>query len=224
MKTCPRCFKDLPLSEFHKDSLRKDGLAFKCKQCVRHYAIANKDAIIAKTTEWQKNNPEKVKSYIANYRAKQRQLNPPKVRITLTPEQKAIKKKETALRDKEKRNNYNSLYREKNREKLNAKKREYYKNNSDKRISGNHRRRANKLNNRFEFYTQEQVIQAYGAICYICNIKIDMTAPRRPGRIGWELGLQIDHVIPISKNGPDNLENVRPTHAKCNLKKSDTMI
>jgi len=34
-------------------------------------------------------------------------------------------------------------------------------------------------------------------------------------------GLQIDHVIPIVKGGPDTLNNVRPAHGLCNIKKKD---
>ena len=46
-----------------------------------------------------------------------------------------------------------------------------------------------------------------------------MNAPRQTGLDGWENGLQIDHLIPISKGGPDTLINVRPTHGLCNLRK-----
>jgi len=33
------------------------------------------------------------------------------------------------------------------------------------------------------------------------------------------MGLHIDHVMPLSKGGPDTLENVRPAHGSCNVKK-----
>ena len=46
-----------------------------------------------------------------------------------------------------------------------------------------------------------------------------MTASRLIGRGNWKLGLHIDHVISLSKNGPDTLANVRPSHALCNLSK-----
>lgn len=72
-----------------------------------------------------------------------------------------------------------------------------------------------------EHYDELQVIKTYGSFCHICNIEIDFGAPRKVGLKGWENGLHIDHLIPISKNGPDTLENVRPSHAKCNLQKSN---
>ncbi len=46
-----------------------------------------------------------------------------------------------------------------------------------------------------------------------------MNAPRKPGIPGWEFGLHIEHVVPISKNGADALYNVRPSHGICNLQK-----
>jgi 5-methylcytosine-specific restriction endonuclease McrA len=48
-----------------------------------------------------------------------------------------------------------------------------------------------------------------------------MKASRKVGSKNWEKSLHIDHLIPISKGGSDTLENVRPTHALCNLKKGN---
>jgi len=68
-------------------------------------------------------------------------------------------------------------------------------------------------------YNELQVIATYGANCYICGLAIDFMAPRKCGNPGWELGLHIDHLVPVSKGGPDVLENVRPSHGLCNLNK-----
>lgn len=85
--------------------------------------------------------------------------------------------------------------------------------------SSERRRRANKFNNGFEFYNESEVLDLYGSICHICLNPIDLLAPRQAGVNGWEHGLHIDHVIPLSKGGPDTLENVRPAHGSCNVKK-----
>lgn len=79
----------------------------------------------------------------------------------------------------------------------------------------NRRRRAKES----KLYNELQVIATYGPNCHICGLVIDFMAPRKCGVEGWENGLHIDHLIPISKGGPDNLENVRPTHGVCNLNK-----
>ena len=47
-----------------------------------------------------------------------------------------------------------------------------------------------------------------------------MSAPRKCGLPGWQNGLHIEHVIDLALGGLDTLENVRPSHAVCNLKKN----
>ena len=80
------------------------------------------------------------------------------------------------------------------------------------------RRRALKLKNGFEIYKEQEVLDKYGTNCHICNIPIDLNAPRAR-KFGWENGLHIDHLIPLSKGGADTLDNVRPAHGLCNLRK-----
>jgi 5-methylcytosine-specific restriction endonuclease McrA len=68
-------------------------------------------------------------------------------------------------------------------------------------------------------YNELQVIATYGINCHLCGLSIDFMAPRKCGVEGWEFGLHIDHLLPISKGGSDTLQNVRPTHGVCNLRK-----
>jgi 5-methylcytosine-specific restriction endonuclease McrA len=81
------------------------------------------------------------------------------------------------------------------------------------------KRRATKRANGWEKYTEAQVLDLHGAVCHICGDPIDLSLNRKIGTEGWEMSLHIDHVIPISKGGPDTLANVKPSHGKCNLKK-----
>jgi len=122
-------------------------------------------------------------------------------------------------------------WREKNPEKVAAwrinnaeydkqRKKLWAKNNPEKVQIKHNRRRARLLNNKYEKYTIKQVLDLYGSLCHICGIAIDLKASRRVG-IGdnWQNSLHIDHVIPIARGGGDILENVRPSHAICNMKK-----
>jgi len=68
-------------------------------------------------------------------------------------------------------------------------------------------------------YTEPDVINTYGSLCHICGKDIDLMANRKTGKQGWENSLHIDHLIPVAKGGLDILENVRPSHGKCNLMK-----
>ena len=86
------------------------------------------------------------------------------------------------------------------------------------------RNRARKIGVYFDnHFSDQDVLDLYGTTCHLCNEEIDLTAPRVAGIPGWERGLHVDHVIPLSKGGPDVLENVKPSHAKCNMKKSNNL-
>jgi 5-methylcytosine-specific restriction endonuclease McrA len=85
------------------------------------------------------------------------------------------------------------------------------------------RKRAIKFGVQTEWYSPMQVVELYGTDCHICNNPIDFDAPRQVGQPGWEHGLQIDHVIPLSKGGNDLIENVRPSHGYCNNVKNASM-
>jgi 5-methylcytosine-specific restriction endonuclease McrA len=88
----------------------------------------------------------------------------------------------------------------------------------------NNRKRAIRLGLDWEWYSPTQVLEIHGTDCHICKEPIDLDAPRQTGKLGWERGLQIDHIIPLSKGGPDILENVKPSHGYCNNVKNATIM
>jgi 5-methylcytosine-specific restriction endonuclease McrA len=97
--------------------------------------------------------------------------------------------------------------------------RQHYKNNKDLYIAAGRRRRARVRSNPVEVYSTQQVLDTYGTACHLCSEEIDLQANRKAGEEGWERGLHIDHVIPIALGGSDTLDNVKPSHAQCNLSK-----
>lgn len=143
------------------------------------------------------------------------------------PERNRDKTKAYNQRHPERRKETNRKYYESNKQIVKDRINAWVEKNPDKireygRIHAN-RRRARKLENGTEPYTEKQVLELYGKLCHICESKINLSAPRKVGTKGWEKGLHIDHIVPISKGGSDTLDNVRPTHALCNLKKSDLL-
>jgi 5-methylcytosine-specific restriction endonuclease McrA len=64
----------------------------------------------------------------------------------------------------------------------------------------------------------DEVVRVYGNNCAICNEPIDLTLKRTSSR-----GLTVDHWIPLSKGGSDDISNLRPAHWNCNRKKSDNL-
>ena len=117
-----------------------------------------------------------------------------------------------------------ALYRQNNREKISAWGSQWKKNNPDKVRSSGRKRRALKLGNGHEPYTEAEIFALWGIDCHICGEPIDFEAPRHTGDPGWELGLQMDHVIPVFKGGSDTKENVKPAHGICNLRKGTAIV
>jgi 5-methylcytosine-specific restriction endonuclease McrA len=64
----------------------------------------------------------------------------------------------------------------------------------------------------------DEVFRTYGPNCHICQSPIDPLLPRTSKQ-----GLTVDHVIPLSRGGSDNIENLRPAHWSCNNRKSDKL-
>lgn len=215
MKICKKCQVDKSLDLFHRDKGRKDGRMDFCKDCRRVEDKAryqeNLEANRLKSLSYYHRNKDKV-------RAKQRIYwleNRDKLKTAA---------KVYRLHNKDRLKQIEKLWREKNSDRVRLVSKNYRNKNLEKiRLRDNrawHRRKARKLGNGFEQYSVNKVLAKYGTICHICNQQIDLSAARKAGLPGWEKGLQLDHLIPLSKGGPDTLDNVRPSHGKCNLVKS----
>jgi len=57
------------------------------------------------------------------------------------------------------------------------------------------------------------ILEEHGMVCHICDCEIESMA-----------GLHFDHVIPLSKGGPHAADNIRPSHAACNLRKGARLL
>jgi len=86
------------------------------------------------------------------------------------------------------------------------------------------RTKARELGIEYDYHADQDVIDKYGTKCHICNEEIDFTAPRKVGIIGWQRSFHVDHVVPTSKNGSNTIDNVRPSHAECNIRKNATLM
>ena len=115
----------------------------------------------------------------------------------------------------------NAKYLAANKEKEAERKRLYKQKNKEKVALVEANRRARKRNLVNERYSLKEVFDKWGTDCHLCQKPINLTAPRRVGRNGWENGLHIDHLISLSNGGSDALDNVRPAHGYCNIKKGN---
>lgn len=155
-------------------------------------------------------NCETCQEFIKKYRASYYKAN----------REKSIQSaKERYEQNKEVRDVQRRAWARANVEKTREYNRNLYRKNPRASIDRSRRRKIKMLGNGVEPYTLDQVLEEYGQVCYLCEVAIDLTLPRKIGVKGWQYGLHLDHVYPISKGGSDCLENVAPTHAICNLNK-----
>lgn len=96
----------------------------------------------------------------------------------------------------------------------------YSKENPQRMRMYRRNRRARKKSAESEKYLESDILHIYGIECHICQETIDLSAPKKVGTTGWEKGLHLDHVIPLAKGGSDTVDNVRPAHGICNVRKS----
>lgn len=62
-KYCKKCDTTKPVSEFHKNAARKDGLTLYCRQCNNRSGKEWHEKNPDYKKEWRKNNPDKCKEY-----------------------------------------------------------------------------------------------------------------------------------------------------------------
>lgn len=124
-----------------------------------------------------------------------------------------------------------------NRDALAARKRELYKADPEaarqrtaewrKRNPGSHRRWREANPEKWALLNREnqrrrrsgdrvdysKILDRDGWVCHLCGYPI----------AGLE-DLHFDHVIPLAKGGPHSMANIRPAHAKCNLRKGAKLL
>lgn len=62
-KICKKCKKEKSLSDFYKDSSKKDGLQNKCKECCKKYYQSHKKQHKKTMANWRKMNPVAIKKH-----------------------------------------------------------------------------------------------------------------------------------------------------------------
>jgi 5-methylcytosine-specific restriction endonuclease McrA len=230
-KACTQCKQIFPATSefFCWESKSKGKLNARCKPCLSERRKANADYMREYSKKWRMVNDADIKKKKKIYRQKNKDIIKERSRIYAQKYREEIKKRKAIeyQNNKERYRQKSREYHKKNAERNRQRVKEWAKNNPDQhreaKLRAGRKRRAVIKGSPTSPYTENNVISTYGINCHICGLKIDLSLPRQVGKPGWEKGLHIDHLIPISKGGPDTLENVRPAHGRCNIDKGATI-
>ena len=67
--------------------------------------------------------------------------------------------------------------------------------------------------------THEEIAERDGFVCHLCGEIVDMDLPRTS-----RMGATLDHVIPLSRGGVDEKDNLKLAHWICNVGKSNKLM
>lgn len=142
-KRCTRCGQEKPISEFHKDASKGDGLHSSCITCARE-----------RKRQWRKANPEKMREWQRQYR----EANRERIREHNRKWHKANP-------------DYDRTWREANREKFRERNRLYYEANRDKAKIKKARRKARKkaLPATLTDAQWKEILASFGFACAYCG-------------------------------------------------------
>lgn len=209
-KFCSGCGETKSVSEFSKDSTKRNGFSSRCKCCRRksnaQWRAKNQDKVKALNAGWRSKNIE----YLAKYRAanadRQRMYDARRIKENPDRERQRHAKYRAENPDKVRETLFR--YREANREKLRKKSEKYRLNNLDKHRIYAHNRRARERANEGKLSTglAEKLFKLQRGKCACC---------------GKPLGsnYHLDHIMPIALGGKNEDSNIQLLRSACNQQK-----
>jgi 5-methylcytosine-specific restriction endonuclease McrA len=126
-------------------------------------------------------------------------------------EQRLAYNREWTARNREKYSSYQREYRKANRVQMNAAKREWSKAHPEFNVRRSHQRRVLRRANGGSY-----TIAEWRALCARYDYRCLCCGEQKP--------LTVDHVIPVVGGGSNNIENLQPLCAVCNIRKGIQII
>lgn len=163
----------------------------------KHYA-EHRGYILAKNKQWRDANSERVRANWERWYAEHRDELLEKL---AGPEERARMRA------------WQNADRAANREKYREKNRRERQGNEVYTLRNREASRRRQVGTTYSRILYSTVLERDGMTCHLCS-----------GPIASLDDLHFDHVIPLAKGGEHTVENVRPSHALCNLRKSDRLI
>lgn len=215
-RLCRRCRTVKPVSEFGIKRHRPDGLNAWCKSCciisAKQYYSTNKDVISTKSRRYRAANRELIRERNRSYIEKNKDRKREADRCYRQANQELVRQNQRK-------------YHQENRERLSEKRRAYQARSNELR-----RERARKDPDRYRWYSHKrrelvrknggtltleewkEIKDRYGNRCLAC------------GRTPPSVMIVPDHVIPLSRGGRDDADNIQPLCRSCNAKKYTATI
>jgi len=207
--TCARCSKPKNPTDFCKNKSRPDGLSDYCKPCrkyIRQQArLKDPEGYRMKKREaYKRRSPEEIALYLdyqRKYREEHKQQNAEYQKEYRAAHRQELNEKKVVYISShpeyaKNRKEWSRRWRENNRERVLA-----------RAIKAVHKRRATLAQSGGSFTELEWqvMLSVFGCACLCCGRR-DVTLTR-------------DHVVPISRQGRNEIANIQPLCRSCNAKK-----
>lgn len=196
----------------------------------------NQESLKADARRRRKEHPEKVRAAVDRWNAKNsdrrketrkkwRESNIDKVKQLRRQEYARNKEAELESSRKWKKENpdrnkaISQRWQEANREKMKEVHRQWYDAHPHKGSEYVAKRRSRMVGAIVKDVDLEFIWHRDKGVCYLCGKAIDLALSRN-----HPLGLHYDHVIPLARGGAHSVDNIRPTHARCNLRKKTKLV
>lgn len=204
---CPRCNEAKPRDAYYANRSNPNGVQAYCKPCWdTHPARLCSNAA---RLERQRGNPEA----LADKRERQRKHREQN-RDRYNAKNRAKYRKDIE-RSRERTKANAQRYRDANRDLVNERARAYFHANPEVNRARAHVRRARLAGVEAVPYSRTDIFERDGWTCQLCGDPID------PAETIRARTATIDHIVPISKGGPDTFENAQAAHMGCNSRKRD---
>lgn len=199
-KVCKGCGVEKDLAAFYAAARNLDGRMGKCKSCVKSSVRENRRIREQKYAEYERsraNLPHRVEARRKYHEEHKEEI--------------ATYKRAWTKANSDRMASYKRAYYEQNREEVIARSKEWVENNLEKvkqfKANNSRKRRAAKHESCGNFTAVEfkELCERYGNRCLSCGAA--------------DIALEADHVVPLTRGGSDDIDNIQPLCGACNRSK-----